>query len=39
MDIPRYFYDIFSHLDAYIAQAAHIGWEDARAARDQSLLA
>ncbi len=39
MDIPRYFYDIFAHLEAYIAHAEHIDWEDARIARDKALLA
>ncbi len=39
MDIPRYFYNIFSNLDAYIARAAQIDWEEARAARDRALLA
>ncbi len=37
MDIPRYFYEIFQNLDAYIEKSHHIAWEDARLARDRAI--
>ncbi len=39
MDIPKYFYDIFSNLDEYIKKSESIDWESARAARDKAILA
>lgn len=37
MDIPRYFYDIFSRYDTYIKESEKIRWEQAREERDRAI--
>lgn len=37
MLIPRYFYDIFSHLDQYITDSKKISWSEARRSRDKAI--
>lgn len=38
MDIPRYFYEIFSDLDRFIEESSGISWEDFRKDWEESLF-
>lgn len=37
MDVPRYFYEIFSDIDAFLKKSQSISWEEGRRARDAAI--